>query len=101
MDRITKMHFSYFDGELWPGQLPWFNKLYFHKVWIFEKYIFELEAFLHIFNPLNANFKKWSNTLKQFVGKLATNCLSVFDHFMKLALKELKSILFQKIIQAV
>ena len=24
---------------------------------------------------------KWSNTLKQFVGILATNCLSVFDHF--------------------
>ena len=32
-------------------------------------------------NPLNANFTKWSNTLKQFVGKLP-----VFDHFVKLAL---------------
>ena len=28
---------------------------------------------------------KWSNTLKQFVGKLPTNCLSVFDHFVELA----------------
>ena len=42
-----------------------------------------------LFNPFNANFKKWSNTLKQFVGKLATNCLSVFDHFVGLALKGL------------
>ena len=31
-------------------------------------------------NPLSANPTKWSNTLKQFVGKLSTNCLSVFDH---------------------
>ena len=31
---------------------------------------------------LSVNFTKWSNTLKQFVGNLATNCLSVFDHFV-------------------
>ena len=42
-------------------------------------------------NPLSAKFIKWSNTLKQFVGNLPTNCLSVFDHFMNLALKGLKS----------
>ena len=42
-----------------------------------------------IINLLSANPKKLSNTLKQFVGNLATNCLSVFDHFVKLALKEL------------
>ena len=41
-------------------------------------------------NPLSANRTKWSNTLKQFVGKLPTNCLSVFDHFVRLALKRLK-----------
>ena len=41
------------------------------------------------FNPLNANPEKWSNTLKQIVGKLPTICLSVFDHFMNLALKGL------------
>ena len=41
----------------------------------------------HIFNPLIGNPTKWSNILKQFVGKLTTNCLSVFDHFVKLALK--------------
>ena len=40
-------------------------------------------------NPLSAKFIKWSNTLKQFVGKLPTNCLSVFDHFSGLALKEI------------
>ena len=40
-------------------------------------------------NPLNANPTKWSNTLKQFVGKLLTNSLSVFDHFVGLALKGL------------
>ena len=40
-------------------------------------------------NPLNANPTKWPNTLKQFIGKLPTICLSVFDHFVKLALKGL------------
>ena len=40
-------------------------------------------------NSLSANFTKWSITLKQFVGKLPTNCLSVFDHFVGLALKGL------------
>ena len=41
-------------------------------------------------NPLSANPTKWSNTLKKFVGNLPTNCLSVFDHFVKLALKRLR-----------
>ena len=43
-------------------------------------------------NPLSANPTKWSNTLKQFVGKLRANCLSVFDHFVGLALKGLKRV---------
>ena len=42
------------------------------------------------FNPLSANTTNWSNTVKQFVGKLPTNCLSVFDHFVGSALKGLK-----------
>ena len=42
-------------------------------------------------NPLSANPTKWPNTLKQFVGKLPTNCLSVFGHFVNLALKGLTS----------
>ena len=42
-----------------------------------------------IIHPLSANPEKWSNTLKQIVGKLPTICLSVFDHFMNSALKGL------------
>ena len=42
-----------------------------------------------LFNPFSANFAKWSNTPKQFVGNLPMNCLSVFDHFVGLALKGL------------
>ena len=43
------------------------------------------------FNLLTANPKKWSNTLKQFFGNLSTNRLSMFDHFVKLALKGLRN----------
>ena len=42
-----------------------------------------------LFNVLSANLTKWSNTLKQFIGKLPTNCLSAFDHFVKLARRDL------------
>ena len=41
------------------------------------------------FNPLSANPEKWLNTLKQIVGNSPTICLSLFDHFMNLALKGL------------
>ena len=41
-------------------------------------------------NPLIASPTKWSSTFKQFVAILPTNCLSVFDHFVKLALKGLR-----------
>ena len=43
----------------------------------------------HFVNPSSANPAKWSITLRQFVGSLPTNCLSVFDHFVGLALKGL------------
>ena len=43
-------------------------------------------------NPLSANSTKWSNTPKQFVGKLPTTCLSLFDHFVELALKVLSEV---------
>ena len=33
---------------------------------------------LSLFNPLSASPTKWSNTLKQFVGKLPMNCLSAW-----------------------
>ena len=50
-----------------------------------------------IVNPLNASFTKWSNTLKQFVGKMVKHIQTirrllsaiVFDNFVGLALKEL------------
>ena len=41
-------------------------------------------------NPLKGNPTKWSNTLKQFVGRLPTNCLNVLDHFIVLAFKGLR-----------
>ena len=44
------------------------------------------------FNPLSAKLTKWSNTLKNFVGNLPTNCLSVFGHFVRLALKGLSKL---------
>ena len=37
-------------------------------------------------NPLSANLTKWSNTIKQLVGNLPTNCLSGLDYFVGLAL---------------
>ena len=43
-----------------------------------------------VVSPVSANPTKWSNTLKHFVGNLPTNCLSVFDHIVKLALKGLR-----------
>ena len=48
-----------------------------------------LESF-QTFKPLSVNPTKWSTTLKQLVGKLQANCLSVFDHFVGLALKGLR-----------
>ena len=53
-----------------------------------QKYDYPL-LIVRALNPLSANLTKWSNTLKQFVGKLPTNCLSVFGYFVKLALKGL------------
>ena len=40
--------------------------------------------------PLSANPTEWSNTLKTIRRLLSTNCLSVIDHSVGLALKELK-----------
>ena len=44
---------------------------------------FEQSPMTHVLNPLGANHTKWSNTLKQIV------CLSMFHHFVGLALKGL------------
>ena len=43
-------------------------------------------------NPLSSNPTTWSNTLKQFVGNLPTNCLSVSDHLVGSALKGLSAV---------
>ena len=56
---------------------------------IFKVYLFCGMAHEKV-NPLSANFTKRSNTFKQFVGNMPTNCLSVFDHFVGLVLKGLK-----------
>ena len=45
--------------------------------------------FERMVNPLSAKLTKWPITLKQFVGNLPANCLSVFGHFVGLALKGL------------
>ena len=56
-------------------------------------YIFNIDLLFYLnISLLSANPTKWSNTLKKFVGNLQTNYLSVFDHFVKLALKGLVSI---------
>ena len=57
----------------------------------------ELGKVMSLFNPLSAKATKWSNTLKQFHGKLPTNCVSVFDHFVGLVLKGLNDGLFQRL----
>ena len=52
-------------------------------------YIGRLGPFCLFLDPFSACFTKWSNTLKQFIDNLSTNCLSVFNHFVGLALKVL------------
>ena len=57
-----------------------------------RKFGIKMSLLENYLSPLSANPTKWSNTFKQFFGKLPTNCLSVFDHFVKLAVKGLKLI---------
>ena len=47
-------------------------------------------------NPLSTNPQNGQTYSKQFVGKLPTNCLSMFGHFVNLALKWLKNIKWVK-----
>ena len=49
--------------------------------------LFIIKLYVRV-NPLSANPTKWPSTLKQFVGKLLKNFLSVFGHFVNLVLKE-------------
>ena len=51
----------------------------------------QVDLFTDVFNSLSTNLIKWSNTLQQSVGKLPTNCFSVFDRFQGLALEGLRA----------
>ena len=67
-----------------------------HLCW--SLFLIKLQAFSYTTSfkkesNTTANITKRSNTLKQFFLKLLPNCLSVFDHFIGLALKELRKIL--------
>ena len=60
------------------------------KISVFAIYV-KASIYLLLYNlhdcTLKENPTKWLNTLKQFAENLPTNCLSVFDHFVGLALK--------------
>ena len=64
------------------------NILKFFKATILKNIYVQLMLFSSV-NPLSAIPTRWSNTLKQFIGKLPTNYLSVFADFVGLALKGL------------
>ena len=63
----------------------------FMKVVVKGSFIYSLvpHCTFTFINALSANPTKRSNTLKQFVDKLPTSCLSWFDHFVGLSLKGL------------
>ena len=56
-DIITKIYLQYFNGKLWPYYLPCFISYFLYdstyKVWLFEKFMFELEAY-YSFNITSA-----------------------------------------------
>ena len=63
----------------------WLN----YSIWPYILYIFFPFFSGNTINPLSTNPTRWSNTLKQFVGELPTNCLLVLEHFPGLTLTEL------------
>ena len=65
------------------------------QIWMIKEVSCNAQVYERNINHLRANPTKWSNTLKQFVGKLPTNCLVVFDHFVGLALKGLNDAFFE------
>ena len=87
--RNKELCVTVFYVRLWLRQ----NNLPFENITIDKGCVNDLPVHREIvINPLSANPTKWSNTLKQFLGKLPTNCLSVLNHFVKLAFKGLKII---------
>ena len=71
-------------------KVPFDKIIYVLKVWRFWFTCLETVVIHKSFDPLSANLTKSSNTFKQFVCKLPTNCLSVFAHLVGLTLKRLK-----------
>ena len=59
------------------------------------EWLLAIHSYIH--TSLSANFTKWSIILKQFVDKLPTNCLSVFDHFLWVTLKGLMLISIKRL----
>ena len=55
---------------------------------LFDKLVIHISILVYVYFS-STNPTKWSNTLKQFVSNLPANCLSVFDHFVKMAHKGL------------
>ena len=74
-----------------------YNPCKYQKIKIFWRFqgIQKWNIGLKWVNPFSSKPTKWSNSLNRFVGKLQTNCLSVFDHFEGLALKGLKEWIFE------
>ena len=66
------------------------TKAFYHFQYFIVKVAVQIEDLKKTLNPLSAKLTKWPSALKQFVGNLPTNCLSVFGHFVRLALKRLK-----------
>ena len=96
-------HFIFFKGYLFTNftwSIPWLKcRLIYYFLFqitcsIPKVYFSEMQQSLRrehidvrIVIPLSANPTKWSKTLKQFIGKLPTNCLILLDHFMGLVIK--------------
>ena len=78
-----------------------FNKYYKYDLYIklvdcYSIYFFWKQGTIKmrlLLNLLSTNPTKWSNTLKQFAGKLPTNCSTIFDHFVGLAPKGLTQLM--------
>ena len=83
---------SQYDTNL--GSIPWTIATYLEQVFLPTP---DIEAHLQILSELveiqsfKDNPTKWSNTLKQFDN--STNYLSVFVHFVGLALKRLSKVI--------
>ena len=81
-----------------PFSIVWENNE-IHSLRFYQKYLFFTLTLIFclagmvlkklILNPLSVSFTKLSNTPKQFIGNLPTNCLSESGHFVGLALKTL------------